>query len=397
MSSGSARGPTRRQYITTTGTLIGAGTLAGCTSTGPESEEDGNTGDGDDGGPHTATMSPVGTVEFDEVPESAFVAFPQYADAAVALGHGDAVNTLFTPDLAGTTMNAYYERLPGVSFDYEGLTDPLAEGLSRERLLELDSDVHFIDPAYVVSTDGWERSDVEDVAEQVGPWFGNYYSGTHATPPSAYRDGYEYYDLWGVVERVAAVFDETHRYEALASVHADLLSTIESGLPPAEERPTVARVSFMNDTFYALKADAPGYWQADTRPLGAEDVFAGGEWNLWGTLDYEAMLEVDPDVILNLWGTAPSYYVEDTRQTVANDPAGSKLSAIDNDRFYASGLRYQGPIMNLFQLEMTAKQLYPDQFGEWPGFPEGGPYPEFPESERLFDRQRLADVVAGEV
>ncbi|WP_135822740.1 ABC transporter substrate-binding protein [Halostella litorea] len=386
---------TRREYIGTGSALVGAGALAGCTGTGAESDDDGD-GSGSDGGPYTVSMSPVGEVEFDGVPESAFVAFPQYADAAVALGHGDVVNTLFSPEMSGATMNGYYERLPGVSFDYEGLENPLTDGLSEENLYALDSDVHFIDPAYVVSTSGWERSDVDRVADQVGPWFGNFYSGTHDQPPESYRDGYEYYGLWEVVERVARVFDETERYEALAEIHADLLSTIESGLPPEDERPTVARVSFTNDTFYALYVNADGYWQADTRPLGAKDVFAGEEWNLWGTLDYETMLDVDPDVILNLWGTAPGYYAAETRETIANDDVGRKLSAIRNDRFYASGMRYQGPIMNLFQLEMTAKQFYPEQFGEWPGYPTGGPYPEIPEAERLFDRQRLADVVTGE-
>jgi hypothetical protein len=45
---------------------------------------------------------------------------------------------------------------------------------------------------------------------------------------------------------------------------------------------------------------------------------------------------------------------------------------------------------------MTAKQLYPGRFGEWPGYENGEPYPEIPEAERLFDRQRVADVVRGE-
>jgi hypothetical protein len=48
--------------------------------------------------------------------------------------------------------------------------------------------------------------------------------------------------------------------------------------------------------------------------------------------------------------------------------------------------------LNLFRLEMTAKQLYPDQFGEWPGYVNGEPYPE---DEQLFDRQRVADIVRG--
>jgi hypothetical protein len=58
-------------------------------------------------------------------------------------------------------------------------------------------------------------------------------------------------------------------------------------------------------------------------------------------------------------------------------------------------MRYQGPIMNLFQLEMTAKQLYPDVFGSWPGYEDGESYPEIPEDERLFDRERVAGIVTG--
>lgn len=62
---------------------------------------------------------------------------------------------------------------------------------------------------------------------------------------------------------------------------------------------------------------------------------------------------------------------------------------------YTQGTRFQGPLVNLFQLEMTAKQLYPEQLGAWPGYVKGESYPDFPEDERLFDRKRVADVVAG--
>jgi hypothetical protein len=44
---------------------------------------------------------------------------------------------------------------------------------------------------------------------------------------------------------------------------------------------------------------------------------------------------------------------------------------------------------------MGAKQLYPDRFGEWPRYEDGDPYPTIPEDERLFDRQRVADIAAG--
>ncbi len=44
---------------------------------------------------------------------------------------------------------------------------------------------------------------------------------------------------------------------------------------------------------------------------------------------------------------------------------------------------------------MTAKQLYPEEFGEWPTYTEG-PYPEIPADEQLFDRQAVADIITGD-
>jgi hypothetical protein len=76
-------------------------------------------------------------------------------------------------------------------------------------------------------------------------------------------------------------------------------------------------------------------------------------------------------------------------------PVGSQLAAIRNDRFYPSGNPVQGPVMNLFQLEMTAKQLYPERFGEWPSY-DGGAYPEIPTKEQLFDRGQVADIIDGD-
>jgi hypothetical protein len=49
--------------------------------------------------------------------------------------------------------------------------------------------------------------------------------------------------------------------------------------------------------------------------------------------------------------------------------------------------------VNLFQLEMTAKQLYLEQFGAWPEYEAGAPYPDIPTDERLFDRERVAAIV----
>ncbi|RZH68277.1 ABC transporter substrate-binding protein [Natrinema altunense] len=381
-------GRNRRSFVAT-GIAAGSAALAGCLSGSDSSETE--------TGSYTVSMAPMGEVEFDGVPENAFVAFPQYADMAVALGHGDAVTTLFAPDMSGPTMDAFYERLEGVSFEWAGLQNPLENGLSEEQLYALDSDVHFLDPSYVVTTDDdWTASDIADIAETIGPWIGSFHSGVHSDPAPAYADSYEYYTLWELFETVAAVFRERDRYEALADLYAETRARIESNLPPESDRPTVARVTLGDGVFYAYHLNTPGFWQADTRPLGARDALADIEWpGDWGEVSYETMLEADPDVILHLWGITPRYAIEDVRQRLETDAAGSELTAVKNERVLASGMRYQGPIMNLFQLEMTAKQLYPERFGEWPGVVPGEPYPAIPPAEQLFDRQRLADIVTG--
>ncbi len=402
MSGRTGASLTRRGVLKSGGAVLGGGLLAGCTgdgersvandTTGTESTATGRTDS------YTVAMSPMGSVEFEGVPESLFVVFPQYADMAVALGHGDAVNTIYSPGLAGGIMNTYTARLENVSSGWSRLPDPLADGLSKERLYGLGSDVHFLDPAYASTQQNWNRSDIDEIATNVGPWFGNFYSGTHDKPPQSYRENYQYYSLWDLFGKVAQVLQERERYRKLEKMHSSVLSTIQSNLPPKKERPTAVRVTLNEDNsaFYTYHLNRPGYWLADTRPLGARDAFAQQEWSsLWGEVGYEAMLEADPDVILHLWSISPEHDIDEVRNRITNKPAGRKLAAIQNDRLYPSGMRYQGPIMNLFQLEMTAKQLYPDQFGEWPDYTSGNPYPEIPADDQLFDRGRLARIING--
>ncbi|MFH5843372.1 ABC transporter substrate-binding protein [Haladaptatus sp. CMAA 1909] len=408
--------PTRRTYLKYGGAVVGGGLLAGCASdsdsegkgtettnadaTQTTSSDATTESDGGESGPYSVTMSPMGTVEFESVPANVMVYSLLYADMAVAYGHGDAVNSLgFDSDAGGNTLDAYYKRLDGVSFGREGLTQ-LNTGsggvnIDKELFYELDSDLHMVDPALVLSFDGWKKSDIDEIEEKIAPWFGNTYSRQHSQPPKAYRDNYEYYTLWEIAEKVAAVFRERERYEALASVHDDLLERIESNLPPKNERPTVGSVIFMEGTFYPSKINTEGFANAHVRPLGATDAFAEGEVTYQTAYDFETMLKVDPDVILHTFGVASYYDVAQIRKTLADHPVGSKLTAVKNDAVYPSGNPVQGPLMNLFQLEMTAKQLYPEQFGEWPEYENGDPYPEIPEDERLFDRQRVADIVTG--
>ncbi|WP_313695712.1 ABC transporter substrate-binding protein [Halorarum halobium] len=409
---GRTEAPTRREYVKYGGAVIGGGLLAGCagrsesdpTRTPDATQQPANTGDKTEPETSTSTaeqsysveLSPVGEVTLEEPPTNVFTHFPWFPDMASALGQGETINNLWWD---GTVAGLEYFTAGFDDFEIEWADAAGQYGFAKEQVYELDSDLHLVDPAWVTSQDGWDRDDVDEIADNVGPWLGNYYSNFHSTPPESWADGYEYYDLWELFDSVATMYGERSRYEALRAVHDDLLATIEAGLPPESERPTAAYLSISADlsSIYLLRLNAPGYWNSHTRPLGAVDAFGDEEFSgPFLQVDMEALLEAEPDVILGLWTVTETFDFGTLKQNLAEDPVGSELSAVRNDRVYPQGTRWQGPLMNLFQLEMTAKQLYPEQFGAWPAYENGDSYPEFGADEQLFDHQRVADVINGD-
>ncbi|WP_207212714.1 ABC transporter substrate-binding protein [Halogeometricum borinquense] len=416
--SGNDNGPesTRRDYVKYGGTVLTGGLLAGCmgdtdasstpttnaSETTTESTATGSTeAESDDSG-YSATISPVGEVEFESVPENVFTILSHHTDMALALGYGDNINAMHAPGYIQSLWSKFTHHLDGVSVDWDGLYSSWPP--TKEKLYELDSDVHLADPARVATAEGWDESDIEEIKENVAPWFGNTFSDAHQQPPAAWQDGYEYYTLWETFGRVAQVFQEEERYKALADVHNSLLTTIEANLPPESERPSAAMVLFSSsdDSMWGYKTNAPGYYASHTRPLGATDALTeavGDSYENVGddiTLDYETLLEADPDVLLVLGPMTEYHNIDDIRAKLEDHDVAKKITAVEEGQVYVQGTRRQGPLLNLFQLEMTAKQLYPDQFGEWPGYTNGEPYPEIPTDEQLFDRQRVADIVSGD-
>ncbi|GAA0214711.1 ABC transporter substrate-binding protein [Halobaculum roseum] len=410
--SGELDGPTRRDYVKYGGALVGgSGLLAGCTGqsndgatttqepierTETAAEETEGTATASPEASYSVELSPVGEVTLEEPPTNVFTHFPWFPDMASALGQGDTVNSLWWD---GTVAGLEYFTAGFDDFEIEWADEAGQYGFSKEQLYELDSDLHLVDPAWVTTQDNWSRADIDEIEDNVGPWLGNYYSSFHATPPQEWADGYEYHSLWGVFDRVATLYDERERYEALRSVRDDLISTVEAGRPPESDRPTAAYLSISADlsSIYQLRLNAPGYWNSHTRPLGAVDAFGDDEFSgPFKEIDMEALLEADPDAILALWTVTDTFDFGELKRNLRDDPVGSELSAVRNDRVYPQGTRWQGPLMNLFQLEMTAKQLYPEEFGAWPEYENGDTYPEFGADERLFDHRRVADVIAGD-
>ncbi|MBX0305112.1 ABC transporter substrate-binding protein [Haloarcula salinisoli] len=379
---------TRRATLKYGGAVAAGLAMAGCS----EVADTGGTPAG--GGAYTASISPMGEVSFDEPPETVFTRLTHHADMAFALGRGDSLTAMHAPDYYDGLWTQFVERLPGVSLDWTGLYSSWQP--NKEKLYALESDVHLADPAWITKQDAWSESDIDEIASKVSPWFGNSLSDTHQEPAPAYADGYEYYTLWEQFELVAEAFRERERYEALAAVHDDLLSHIEAELPDESNRPSAVMIaSHQMEEIYTYTLSNPGFLTSHTRPLGARDAFEGSVES-GSTVDYETLVDADPDVILFLGGFEPGTSLAERRELFREDPVASEMTAVQEERVFPQGARYQGPILNLFQLEMTAKQLYPDVFGEWPRY-ESGPYPEIPRDEQLFDRQRVADVINGAI
>jgi iron complex transport system substrate-binding protein len=369
------------------------GFLAGCTGDG---SGNGNGGGSDTPEPtqtpteYTVSMEPMGDVTFESVPEDWMAYFSTYGDMAIALGQLDGLNGLIFTD--NWPMD-FFEALPDVEVSFEDVSQLMGEsGIDKEAFYEMDSDVHLFDPNFIkLLDDNWTDEDFEEIATNVGPIIGN----SIRRRGSDWHD-YRYYSLYGAFEKVAEVFKQRERYEALKSVHEDLQSTISSDLPSGEERPTVGLLSVNSDfekgSFYAYPIhDGNGHKQyRDVGIRGAFDEAIEGSYAQW---DYEQLLEVDPDILLFQYGFShvSDEEFETRMQKMREDDVGQNLSAVKNDRLYRGGTSYQGPLINLFQTEIAAKQFYPETFGEFRGVGET------PEEEQLFDRQKVADVINGDL
>jgi iron complex transport system substrate-binding protein len=398
---------TRREYVKYGGAVLGGGLLAGCTGGG--GSESGSTTDSTSTDSATSTespaatatetaeptaedtaysveMAPVGEVTFESPPETWVAYDGGYADMAVALGRADGLSGI---GYAKRYYRSVYDELPGVDVPEEPLEE-FPEVKTKEEFYEIDADVHLYDPQMLVNWFDWSQSDVEEITENVAPFFANLIFRR-----SDEWHTYRYYTLYEAFEKVAAMFQERERFEAFEALHDEFIADITNRLPPAEERPRVLLTYEGTDepsTFSPYRLADKGTSKKQWRDLGVRDALAGTDIeNLSttnrGELDYENLLEVDPEVILIRGQERKS--AEEFRDVVLgymrDHPVGSELTAVQNGRVYRGGYLYQGPIQNLFQTERAAKQLYPEVFGE------------VTTDEQLFDRQRVADIINGDI
>jgi len=411
----STEAPTRRDYLRYSAALGAASLVAGCsgggsTATAPAADTERPTDDPTATPPDTATqsptatetattedtsytveMAPAGEVTFDAVPETWMSYFSTYGDMGIALGQHDGQEAAI---FARNWPTQFFEYLPGVDVSFESVEQVWADGgIGKEAFYELDCDVHLMDPNFIqLLDDSWETDDFEEVRTEIGPVLGI----VIRLRQGDWHD-YEYYSLYEAFEKVATVFQERERYEALQSVHDEFVADVRSRLPAESERPEVGLLS-VNDEFekgtFSLYTVAAGNGKKQYQDLGMNDAFEDLDPQAAKDVDWEVLLDIDPDILVFQY--AVSHVSAETfdgkKEVLRDSDLGSQLTAVRNDRLYPGGTAYQGPIINLFQTEMAAKQFYPEEFGEWNGYETFAD-----ESNWLFDHQRVADIVNGDI
>jgi iron complex transport system substrate-binding protein len=347
---------------------------------------------------YEACIEPAGCVAFDEVPETYLVYNGAWADMAFALGQRDGFLT------AGNMIPGFFFEPFGLDVPAEGDLTALANwdggGWSKEVFYELDPDVILMDPNYLHGTgwdDDWDASDTDEIRTNVAPFFGN-----NCRRRRTFHD-YKLYSLYGAFDRLADLFQERARYEAFATLHEEVQREIQSRLPPESDRPEIGLINGGSEPskgkFYPLNTQGEGYEMKPYRDLDVASAFPQSMEDD-GTIDYEQLLEVDPEIIVVHWGIgttgdtnsfSAAAFREQYVTPMAEDPVGSQLTAIQEGNVYPGAYGEQGPIVNLLQTEMKAQQLYPEEFGAF----DAERFPAVPEANQLFDRQRVRDIIAG--
>ena len=344
----------RREALRYGGAALSVGGLAGCLGFGSPDPIGETVSESERQAAQEARygscLAPTGCVTFDQ-PPSTWVSYQYgYGDMGVALGQTDGYLATNRPE---NYPDSFYEELPGVSFDAGSLTDINAG--DKELFFELDPDLLLMDP---------------------NRRYGYGFQGE-----------YETMSLLETFEAVAHLFGEHDRYEAIAGIHEQVQETLTAELPPESERPSIGLLGGGSDpedgSFALLSALGEGYGRKQYRDLGVRDVLSDVETgeSPWYETDAEGLLELDPDVLVVHWTIhqSESTFEAEFRTPLREGTVTSDLTAVEDGRVYRGGTAEQGPIINLFQTEIAAGQLYPERFG----------------GRELFSRDELARAVRG--
>jgi len=395
--------PTRRDTIKYGGALVGGALLAGCASDGgsestptsadTDTPEDTGTSPEEDTA-YEVCMRPNGCHTLDSVPEEFIVYHQGPVDMMISLGQAEGIAASGFPS---TFPTQYLDQLPDVSFDPSDIVGLNESGTpDKEVFYELDVDVHLVGHNVAMEYFGLDESDVTELENNVAPFHGSWMRRQD------YTDEYPHYELYDGLDKFAEVFQVEPRGDAFRSLHDEVVEDVRSRLPPVEDRPSVAYLNHNywdnGESVFIRDPAGPGYQTLPLRDLELPQHDAFADRHPVESSDFEILLEVDPEIIvyhtgLNMIREPGTDFQKTVVQPLQEDSVAGEVTAIEEDRILPWHEFEQGPIMNLFNIELLAKGLYPDEFGE---LDQDTPL-DVSEDEQLFDRQQVADIINGNI
>jgi len=70
--------------------------------------------------------------------------------------------------------NEAFDALPGVKHDQDEIVDLVSGGVDKELFYDMDANAHFVDPHILKLWYDWDQDDIDEVATNLGPFFGSF-------------------------------------------------------------------------------------------------------------------------------------------------------------------------------------------------------------------------------
>lgn len=351
---------------------------------------------------YSVEFSPCGVIEFEKVPEKILTSQESYNDILISFNKGSNIKAVNSAD------KFYYEFFNDLKItnilNKNGLIQ-ISTGRNtydKELFYSVNANIHHIDPVTLAMTKSWGKSDVEEISKNIGPFFANRYS-IENKKPNHLKD-YKFYTLDEINLKFGEVYKKEMTAKKINEFTEKFILSIKNKLPKKSKPKSIAIVYLCKKGIVPFNSTSNGYGFSQYKIFKCEDAFKNKgiktysyEGNFGTMLDKETLLLANPDIIIINEGIyIDKKYKFFSRRTeillnefnkFKNDQLLKDVPAFKNNNIILGGVYDQGPITRIYQIEMLAKQLYPEIFGK---FKENHNYKI---EEQLFSRDELRRII----
>lgn len=345
-------------------------------------------------------FSPCGKIELLKIPQRILTSHQTYNDILVAFNMNENIVAVSSKD------KFYYDFYTNLNITNKLNDNIIQYSLGRnhydkELFYSINADIHHIDPITLAMTKGWSRLDVEEICKNIGPFFGNDYSINGKKP--SYLIDYKLYTLNEINLKFGEVYKKQDVTQRINDFTENLIKNIQNKIQNINSK-TIAIIYLTKKGIVPFDSTSCGYGFTQYKVLKCKDAFKekgiktySYEGNFGTIIDKETLLIANPDVIIINEGiyVDPKYKFFSKRtqlllnqiETLKRDHLLKDIPAFKNNKIILGGIYDQGPISRIYQLEMFAKQIYPEIFGQF------NINHKYSADEQLFSREELREIL----